>query len=315
VKLVGWNRLERFLFPSESDSWLTLLRLGVALQIILYCLTTRPEWHDMFSMQSTGPIRRDLNEAILSAQSHFIPRMGWLVAAGGHIGLGENLVLEIVWWVLLIAGISLLSGLFCRLSAIVAGFLHLSAVKSSGALSYGVDIFTIVGLFYVVVSPLPDGFSLDSHLRRIRPRYAELNGFFRRALQVHVCLIYFFSGVAKCAGAGWWNGESIWRAMIRPPFNMISPDALIHWKLLFPVASISVCLLETTYPILIWPKKTRKLWLYSVIAMHLGIGVLLGMYQFALIMIVLNLAAFGPSFQNAERKEVSDDVTMLEGTA
>jgi uncharacterized membrane protein YphA (DoxX/SURF4 family) len=259
----------------------------------------------MFSLQSAGPIKRDLTEAILSADSHFIPRIGWLVDLGTRIGVGEQFVLELVWWSLVVAASCLLVGLFCRASAIVAAFLHLCAVKSSGALSYGADILTTIGVFYVMIAPLPDRFSLDRHLRSLESKYAELNGFFRRALQVHLSLIYFFSGIAKCAGAGWWNGESIWRAMIRPPFNTISPAVLIHWKYLFPVISVSVCILETAYPIFIWQKRTRTIWLFSVVAMHIAIGFFMGMYLFALIMITLNLAAFGPGLIPRSAKETS----------
>ncbi|MDQ2659664.1 MAG: hypothetical protein M3Y03_04515, partial [Verrucomicrobiota bacterium] len=47
------------------------------------------------------------------------------------------------------------------------------------------------------------------------------------------------------------------------------------------------------YPVLIWPKRTRLVWLIATCGMHLAIGLTMGMYLFALIMIVLNLAAFG----------------------
>ena len=43
-------------------------------------------------------------------------------------------------------------------------------------------------------------------------------------------------------------------------------------------------------------KKTRFIWLVCIVAMHIAIGLTMGMYLFALIMIVLNLAAFGPDF-------------------
>jgi hypothetical protein len=39
--------------------------------------------------------------------------------------------------------------------------------------------------------------------------------------------------------------------------------------------------------------------------MHLGIGLMMGMYLFALIMIVLNIAAFGPGLISAENKRIS----------
>ena len=301
------KRLTELLFPVEADSWLSVLRIGIGLQIVFYCLSMRAGWADLFSVQSAGPIKRDLTEAILSADSHFIPRIGWIVDLGGYFGLPEQIVLNVLWWGLLGAGFCLLVGLSCRVSAITAAFLHLCAVKSSGALTYGADDLTTIGLFYLMIAPLPDGLSLDRQLRGVEAKYGDLNGFFRRALQVHLSLIYFFSGIAKCAGVGWWNGESIWRAMIRPPFNTISPAVLIQWKSLFPIMSISVCILETAYPVFIWPRPTRALWLGAIVGVHIAIGFFMGMRLFALIMIVLNLAAFGPTlvfFNRAKSRRV-----------
>ncbi|MGI8891164.1 MAG: hypothetical protein ACR2G0_10340 [Chthoniobacterales bacterium] len=287
------QRCEEFLFRPDSDAWLGFLRISVALQVIFYCLSLRKDWDDLFALGHAGVIKRDLAEAILSAQSHYIPRFGWLVDLGTSLGWSESTVLAIVWWSLLgVAGL-LLVGLFSREAAIAALFLHLCAVKSSSGLTYGVDNFTGIGLFYLMISPLPDRWSLDRWFRRVPGKQSEWLGFFRRVLQLHLCLIYFFSGITKCAGAGWWDGTSIWYALIRPPFNLLPPETLLAWKSLFPIAGISVCLLETGYPLFIWPRKTRGFWLLAVIAMHLGIGLAMGLYLFAFVMITLNLAAFG----------------------
>src|SRR5712691_2931855 len=154
------KRLRTFLFPIESDAWLSILRIGIGLQVVLYCLSMRAEWSELFSIESAGPIKRDLTEAILSADSHFIPRIGWIVDLGAYFGLPEQIVLNFVWWGLLGAGFCLLVGLFCRASAITAVFLYLCAVKSSGALTYGADGLTTIGLFYLMIAPLPDSLSL-----------------------------------------------------------------------------------------------------------------------------------------------------------
>ncbi|PYJ23987.1 MAG: hypothetical protein DME99_01020 [Verrucomicrobia bacterium] len=77
---------------------------------------------------------------------------------------------------------------------------------------------------------------------------------------------------------------------------MLPPETLIAWKNVFPVLSISVCFLETGYPLFIWFRKTRTFWLVAVITMHLAIGLAMGLYLFALGMITLNLAAFGAEF-------------------
>jgi hypothetical protein len=144
-----------------------------------------------------------------------------------------------------------------------------------------------------MLSPLPDRNSLDWQLRKLRPKNVLLLGFSRRVLQVHLSLIYLFSGLTKCLGSGWWNGSNIWRALTRPPFDIIPPEIVVRWSSLLPIVGIAVCLIETGYPIFIWLKKTRFLWLLAVVAMHAAIGITMGMYLFALIMIVLNAAAFG----------------------
>ena len=60
-------------------------------------------------------------------------------------------------------------------------------------------------------------------------------------------------------------------------------------------AGVLICLLEIGYPVFIWPRRTRLIWLVSIMGMHVAIGLTMGMYLFALIMIVLNAAAFGPT--------------------
>jgi len=285
--------LERFLFRPDSDTWLGFFRVTLALQVIFYALSLREDWDDLFAIGRAGLIKRDLAEAILSAQSHSIPRFGWLADLLMGLGCPEQTALAILWWSLLSAAALLLLGLFSREAAVTTLFLHLCAVKSSSGLTYGVDNFTSIGLFYLAVFPLPDRWALDRSLRQVPGKGTHWLGFSRRVLQLHLCLIYFFSGITKCAGAGWWDGTSIWFALVRPPFNLLPPQALIAWKSLFPVAAILVCLLETGYPLFIWLRKTRVFWLLAVIVMHFGIGLAMGLYLFAFVMISLNLAAFG----------------------
>jgi hypothetical protein len=187
----------------------------------------------------------------------------------------------------------LVLGLFSRPAAIIAWFLHLCAAQSGGLLAYGADNFMTMGLFYLMLSPLPDRYSLDHRLVKTKPKDPQLLGFWRRLLQVHLCLVYFFGGLGKSLGSGWWDGSNLWRALTRPPFDIISPDILIRFKYLLPVLGISICLIELGYVFFIWMKKTRFVWLVCILGMHIAIGLTMGMYLFALIMIVLNLAAFG----------------------
>lgn len=290
-----WQRLLVFLFPSDTGAWLTVFRIGLGLQVTLYALFLRSDWHNLFASSDKGLLARQLGEAISSSESPFIPKLGWLVWVGRGVNITEETVLTISWVLLLSAGALLLLGLFSRTAAIVAWFLHLCVAESGGLLTYGADNFMTTALFYLMLSPLPDRYSLDRWVTQQEPKRRTTFGFWRRVLQVNLCFVYVVGGLGKLLGSGWWDGSNLWRALIRPPFTLIPAHVLIHFKYLLPLLGISILLLELSYPVFIWLKTTRRIWLGCILAMHVGIGVFMGLYLFALIMIVMNVAAFALS--------------------
>ncbi|HZR04808.1 MAG TPA: HTTM domain-containing protein [Candidatus Udaeobacter sp.] len=304
----GWKRLTQFLFTPETDKWLGALRIGLGLQIVVYAVFLRSDWHFLLASTDKALVSRKLGEAITSFDSPLIPKFGWLVALGGYAHIGEDAVLSIAWACLLCMGLLLLLGLFSRPAAIFAWFLHLCAAESGGLFAYGADNFMTTGLFYLMLSPLPDRYSLDHRLLKVELRDPQLLGFWRRVLQVHLCFVYFIGGLAKCLGSGWWNGSNFWRSLTRPPFNLISPDILVRFKYALPILGISICLIELGYPLFIWIRKTRFVWLVCIVAMHAAIGLAMGMYLFALVMIVLNVAAFGIGM--SDRRPFSAEVPV-----
>ena len=263
------------------------MRVGLGCVVICYAISLANDWNFLFATSGPALVTRDFSEALLSLQSKFVPRLGWLVDVGQRFGLKEQVVLRLAWICLLASGLGVILGIFSRFAAVLAWFLHLCAARSGSFVSYGVDDFTTIGLFYLMLSPLPDRVSVDRMLWKVRPASPAMLGFFRRVLQLHLSLIYFFSGLTKCLGSGWWNGENLWRALTRPPFNVVSPDLLVRGKWLFPMLGIALCLLETSYPIFIWLRRTRAVWLSAILTMHAAVGLLMGIYLFAMVMIVL----------------------------
>ena len=167
-------------------------------------------------------------------------------------------------------------GLFCRISSAVVWLLYLCTAKSAELFSYGVDNFTIIGLFYLAIAPLPDSMAIDARWRGIlreAPRckvYTE--GFCNFTCASFISLAEFH----KCAGPGWWNGISLWRALTRAPFDIVPPEILIRASIILPVAGILVCVMEATYAIFIWPRKTRFLWFVGVLGMHVRDRLMMG---------------------------------------
>ena len=218
------NVIASFFFSEESDSWLGVLRIGLGLVIVCYAVSLVNDWNFLFATSGSALVTRDFSEALLSLQSRFVPRLGWLVDVGERFGLKEQAILWLTWLCLVGGGVALSFGIFSRLAAVLVWFLYLCVARSGAFVSYGVDDFTTIGLFYLMLSPLPDRVSMDRILRKVKPANPAMLGFFRRVLQLHLSLIYFFSGLTKCLGSGWWNGENLWRALTRPPFNVVSPD-------------------------------------------------------------------------------------------
>ena len=288
-----WRRFVGFLFPFESDTWLAVLRVGLGLQVIVYALFLRSDWHYLFASSGKGLVGREVGEAITTFDSPLIPKLGWLIAVGRNLNMTEETVLTVAWVCLLSAGCLLFLGLLSRPAAIVAWFVHLCAAESGGLLAYGADNFMTTALFYLMLSPLPDRYSFDNWVAKTKPKNPEALGFWRRVLQVHLCFVYFIGGLAKFLGNGWWDGSNLWRSLIRPSFSVIAPDILVRFKYVLPLLGISICLLEMSYPVFIWLKRTRRIWLGCILAMHAAIGLMMGLYLFALVMIVMNLAAFG----------------------
>ena len=198
----------------------------------------------MIYLVDRGLSSRSLAETILSVESHFVPRLGWFVASrSSTVGLREETVLSVAWTCLLACRLRSSLGTACRFSAILAWFLHLCAAKSGGFLSYGMDNFMTIGLFYLMLSPLPDRYAVDWRLRKLRPKNPQFLGFWRRVLQLHLCVIYFFSGLTKCLGAVGGMVRIYGALLSARPLTSLILRYSYDGSPCFPVAGIFICLL------------------------------------------------------------------------
>ena len=157
---------------------------------------------------------------------------------------------------------------------------HAAWHTSGSAFSYGVDYLSSTALFYCLCTP------------RTRPMWHTPT---LRLLQLHLCIIYFFSGLAKALGPTWWNGEALWKA-VNQPYHLGGAPGIIDWlgqfAWLWVVGGWGVVVLELGYPVFIWLRRIRPCWLWSIVGMHVGIALFIGLFQFAAVMILLNVVAY-----------------------
>lgn len=197
-------------------------------------------------------------------------------------------------------------GFFSRYSAIALLILQVSLSKSGYYFSYGVDFFSSMSLMYLILFPSDAYFSVRNLWRSIR-KQTNLTPY-RRLFQIHLSIAYFVSGFEKIIGYNWRNGESIWKAVHLPNF---SNDFNIDFNFLgaYPYAVIIIgwmtIIIELLYPVFINIKRTREIWLWMTISMHLGIALTLNLYFFSAVMICWNLTNYYFTDKKEEKYEVA----------
>ncbi|HMN96694.1 MAG TPA: HTTM domain-containing protein [Phycisphaerales bacterium] len=304
--LRAWSRFWR---GRADPRWIALFRVGTAVVALAQVWATWPILQMLY-----GPHGLVQWVVIESAEETWLPSIGKVALVLERIGIGFERSVELVFAAYVVALVFLLVGLRTRVAAVLAWALHALTVNSGYISLYGVDTMLHICLFYLMWMPAGAAWSLDA-LRRARRRGARSDAdrapaapesataserpaaasahLSLRVLQLHLCIIYANTGLAKALGGQWWSGEALWRALMQPQFALFDMAWIASVPLLATVGGWGVVVVELGYAALIWPARTRRAWLALTIALHVGIAITMGLVLFSAMMIVMNLAAFG----------------------
>jgi hypothetical protein len=192
----------------------------------------------------------------------------------------------------LAAAILLTLGLATPLAAAAALVGFVSAANRAPLNTFGLDDTLGMLLIPLAIGPSGARLSLDRLLgagggageRSVAATIAL------RLLQVHLCVVYCFSGCGKMLGASWWEGTALWGAAANVQYRTLDLTWLARHPLVTNLLTLGTLFWEVAYPALVWPRLTRRLWIAMAVMVHLGIGLAMGMMEFGLAMIAANLA-------------------------
>lgn len=190
-----------------------------------------------------------------------------------------------------VAAVMLTLGLATPLAAAVSLAGVVSAVNRAPLNTFGLDDTLGLLLVGLLVGPSGARLSLDRLLGwagQGRPSVRATIAL--RLIQVHLCVVYFFSGCGKMLGASWWEGTALWGAAANVQYRTLDLTFLARHPLVVNALTLATLLWEATYAALVWPRLTRRVFLAMAVAVHLGIGLAMGMMEFGLAMITANLA-------------------------
>ncbi len=282
------QRFNQFFTAPISPKPLGIFRILIAAFTILQAAMWYPDWAAFFGQDAW--IQWEISSAFNQSWHIHIQDAYQLFRP---LGLSSAAFVELFFWVYVLSALGLLVGFFTRVAAILAWLCHYIMMSTLPTFVYGVDIFLQISLFYMMVMPVAKAFSLDLRLGRVSGEANWASTLAIRVLQIHMCLIYFSAGYEKMLYAAWWEGNVLWRSMVQPDFRQFDMTWLAHYPWIPALLSWFTMFIETFYFVGVWIPRIRVFWLLGMIALHVGIGLFLGLYLFGLIMILLSVSAFG----------------------
>lgn len=174
---------------------------------------------------------------------------------------------------------------------LVFGTYHLSIGQIFGKVDHNHHILWIA--FVLALSPCGDTVSVDAWRSRVparSPRY----GFPLRIIWILIGLTYLFPGFWKAAlgGTEWFSADNMARLMWSEWFARGGYEPVVDISSKGPllvVAGATAILIELAFVFLILDRRTRPLAIVGGVALHLGIGLTIGIW-------FVDLALFYPLF-------------------
>ncbi len=271
---------------------LALIRIGTGL-ILLYVLFMRS-----FDLASRFTAAGAVPPEALQAVDPVAWRFSVFTWVDSAVWLWSMHVLAIL------AAATLLLGVATPLAALASLFFVLSYVHHNPLMVLGIDGLLTVALAYLalassgrVLSAIPRHdagrplrISYDPERVWEPPAVAAAWASFPvRLLQVHLCLIYLRSGLAKL-GTDWLAGLAFWHPRLLQRGSPLGLEALLAEPWLTSVLTYGLVLFQVLYGVLIWLPRLRYAVLGAAVVAHLGVGLAWGLLPFNLLMLVLNLA-------------------------
>lgn len=273
---------QNFWYQPDDPIGVSLLRIATGL-VLLYTLAIWSLDLSAFFSSQSGWQSAALVEPIQRGQWAF---SFWWWIPDAYLGIAHTAAITIV--------LMFTIGLFTRFTKFAALLVCISYANRVPMVQFGLDQVTAAWMLYLCLGPCGQRLSIDhwwaTWLRRRRgitdtpitaSPAARLT---MRMVQVHLCVIYLWAGIAKLQGASWLSGDAIWWIASNHDHQQVSMVWLAWVPWLYQILTIATWCWEISFSFLVWNPTLRPLILTIGVAMHLGIGLFLGLWPFALIM-------------------------------
>jgi hypothetical protein len=316
---------EKFWFEPADPTLLGFIRIWVGC-VALYAVLT---W-GYGLMGFVGPdswVDRYAGRYLTHEYPFFTQSTDWDNSPGTEVGKGYFLAspfyhvtdpfwVRVIHLAIVLATILFTIGYQTRITAVLAWLGALCFMLRCQPLLFGMDTMVNLTLLYLAIAPSGAALSVDRWLevRRMRqlgatridpPEPQSMARLGLRLIQVHFCIIYLASGLSKLQGPTWWSGTALWGCFANFTFAPVaSPQyqELLRllsrsrplWEFVMTSGIVYTFIVELGLPFLVWSKRLRPWFVLGSILLHTGIGPLMGLATFSMMMMCMVLSFTPP---------------------
>lgn len=262
-----WSAWDRFWFQAYHPRAMTVLRTSIGFLLFLFYLIRAADLRWFFSdsgLLTWSTIVETMPIEFRYSLLQFFPSDGAVLFLH-TLFLVSLLTMAMGWWP--------------RISAFVAFVLHVSFMHRNMPIVFGADLIATFFLFYLCFMKTTGAPAASSSLT------AYVSSIALRFGQIQVCIIYAFSGWEKLKGPSWWKGEAIWTVFANAQLARWDFSWTSHLPFAIILATYLTLLWEIYFPALVWLRKWRPVMLIFGVLMHLGIGIVVNIPFFGLLMV------------------------------
>jgi Vitamin K-dependent gamma-carboxylase len=256
MRVISRRIFEFFWGPADARAY-ALVRIGLSIGGLANLADLWPHRFELYA--STGMISRDAVHAAMSGIRY--------LSVFDLVGSEEGTTAVFV-----AAGLALVAlglGVLPRASAALVFLWHLSSSHRAPPVLHGWDHILRAYSLLVVVSPMPDVWTL----RGPRGRADDVPAYGLRLMQWQLAIIYLTTVWQKLPDPYWRNGQLL--AYFSVSLFSRDPDTLflIHHEWVSALATYASLAIEASIPWLLWFRQTRMLGLLAGFVLHFLVAV------------------------------------------
>ena len=174
-----------------------------------------------------------------------------------------------IYWATIASAVCLALGLWTRVAAAVTFFLYVAMIQRNGISFAGESGLLPFMLVALVFAPAPDRFSLDHRVLK-KPLPARTELWPARFVQFNVCMIYFFTTVAKLTGTWDLGRGEIWYQITLSDWFRFPELEWLRARWICWLAVHGSLLVEGSFAFLVWTR-LRVPMVLLLISLHAAI--------------------------------------------